>query len=130
MAQLKQRSYSEGAGDSLFASNGVKSIPADGYTLAASVVGVLPRGLPLKQGATAFELTPVTADEDVTVGILADETDVTIGRAAAVYQEGEFNKYAVQRALTAFESSAKVDGLALLARDRGIYFKDVIKSVV
>ncbi len=126
---LQKRTYTEAAGDSLFASNGVKSIPADGYTLAAAVTGVLPRGLPLKQGATAFELVPAAADADAVVGVLADETDVTVSRAVAAYQEGEFNKYAIQRALTAYGSEATVDGLTLLARNRGIYFKDVIKSV-
>lgn len=126
---LQKRTYSESAGDSLFAANGIKSIPADGYALAAAVTGKLKRGFPLKQGATAFELTPVTADADVVVGILADDADVTISRAVAAYQEGEFNKYAIQRALTEYASAATVDGLTLLARDRGIYFKDVIKSV-
>jgi len=129
MAQLQVRKYATEAGDSLFAATGVKSIPADGYTLAAAVTGKLVRGTPLIQGATPFELTVPASATDQIVAILADNTDTTIGRAIAAYEEGEFNKYAVQRALDAAEIVLSVDDLTIKARTKGIYFKDVIKSV-
>lgn len=130
MTIIRQGSYAYGDNDSLFAANGVKSIPADGYTLASGLTGALLRGFPLKQGATAFELTPVTADADQVVAILAEDvanaaTDLPI----VAYQEGEFNKYAIQRALEAAESTATVAGLTIKARAQGIYFKDVVKGV-
>ena len=130
MTILRQGSYTYGNDDSLFAANGVKSIPADGYSLASGLTGVLMRGFPLKQGATAFELTPVTADADEVVAILAEDvanaaTDLPI----VAYQEGEFNKYAIERALNAATSAATVAGLTIKARTNGIYFKDVVKGV-
>lgn len=126
---LKPRKYSETVGDSLFAATGVKSIPADGYTLAAAVTGVLVRGTPLKQGATARELLPVAAAEDQVVAILADTTDTTVTKAVAVYEEGEFNKYAIQRALDADSIALATADLEIKARMKGIYFKDVVKTV-
>ena len=130
MTILRQGSYTYGNDDSLFAANGVAAIPADGYTLGVGLTGALLRGFPLKQGATAFTLTPVTADADVVVAILAEDvanaaTDLPI----VAYQGGEFNKYAITRALTAASSAATVAGLTVKARVNGIFFKDVVKGV-
>jgi hypothetical protein len=130
MTILRQGEYTTTAGDSLFAANGVAAIPADGYTLATGLTGKLLRGFPLKQGATPFELTPVTADADVVVAVLAEDvanaaTDLPI----VAYQGGEFNKYAIERALTAAASTATVAGLTVKARVNGIFFKDVVKGV-
>lgn len=130
MTILRQGSHTDGSDDSLFAANGVAAIPADGYTLASGLTGALLRGFPLKHGATAFELTPVTADADQVVAILAEDvanaaTDLPI----VAYQGGEFNKYAIERALTAASSAATVAGLTIKARDSGIFFKDVVKGV-
>lgn len=130
MTILRQGSYTNANDDSLFAANGVAAIPADGYTLASSITGGLLRGFPLKQGATAFELRPVTADLEVVVAILAEDvantgTDLPI----VAYSGGEFNKYAITRALTAASSAATVAGLAVRARANGIFFKDVVKGV-
>lgn len=129
MAQLQVRKYTKDAGDSLFAATGVKSIPADGYTLASTVTGKLKRGTPLIQGATERELTVVAAETDQVVAILADDTDTAISKAVAVYEEGEFNKYAVGRALTAASIAVTTDQLEVKARMKGIYFKDVVKTV-
>ena len=130
MTILRQGSYSYGSDDSLFAANGIKSIPADGYSLASGLTGALMRGFPLKQGATAFELTPVTADADQVVAILAEDVaDAATDLPIVAYQEGEFNKYAIERALTAASSTATVAGLTVKARTHGIYFKDVVKGV-
>lgn len=120
---LKPRTYTNDAGDSLFAATGVKSIPADGYVLAAAVTGTLPRGTALKQGATAHELTILAAAEDQVVAILADDTDTAVSRAIAVYEEGEFNRYKVS-----FATGTYAD-YAVKARMKGIYFKDVVKTV-
>ncbi len=130
MTMIKQYSQAYGNDDSLFAANGVAAIPADGFTLATGLTGALLRGFPLKQGATPFELTPVTADADQVVAILAEDvanaaTDLPI----VAYQGGEFNKYAIERALTAATSAATVDGLTIKARDYAIFFKDVVKGV-
>lgn len=130
MTILRQGSYTYGNNDSLFAANGVAAIPADGYALASGLTGALLRGFPLKQGATAFELGPVTANADVVVAILAEDvanagTDLPI----VVYLGGEFNKYAITRALTAASSPVVVVGLTVNARVNGIFFKDVVKGV-
>lgn len=130
MTILRQGSYTYGNNDSLFAASGVAAIPADGYALASGLTGALLRGFPLKQGATAFELTPVTADTDVVVAILAEDvanagTDLPI----VAYQGGEFNKYAITRALTAASSTVTVAGLTVKAQVNGIFFKDVVKGV-
>ena len=53
-----------GAVNDIFAHTGVKSIPAGGYVLAASVTGVVKKGTPLIQGATDKELLVVSADAD------------------------------------------------------------------
>lgn len=129
MPHLTKRNYTQDAGDSLFAATGVKSIPADGYTLAAAVTGKLNRGTPLIQGATARELTIVAAADDQVVAILADDVDTAISKAVAVYEEGEFNKFAVGRALTASGNAITTAQLEVKARMKGIYFKDVVKSV-
>lgn len=130
MTILRQNTYKYGSDDSLFAANGIKSTPADGYTLAAGLSGELLRGMPLMQGADAQELTPVTADSDVVVAILAEDVkDASTDLPIVAYQEGEFNKYAIQRALEAAGSAATVEGLTIAARKEGIYFKDVVKAV-
>lgn len=130
MTMIRQGSYAYGNDDSLFAANGVAAIPADGFTLATGLTGALLRGFPLKQGATPFELAPVTADADQVVAILAEDvanaaTDLPI----VAYQGGEFNKYAIERALTAATSAATVEGLTIKARDYAIFFKDTVKGV-
>lgn len=130
MTIIRQNTFQYGNDDNLFAANGVAAIPADGFTLATGLTGGLLRGMPLKQGATAFELTPVTADADQVVAILAEDvlnaaTDLPI----VAYQGGEFNKYAIQRALTAAASAATVEGLTIKARAYAIFFKDTVKGV-
>ncbi|QHJ79158.1 MAG: hypothetical protein [Caudoviricetes sp.] len=120
---LKKTTYTNTAGDSLFAATGVKSIPADGYVLAAAVTGKLPRGTALKQGANARELTILAATTDQVVAILADDADTAVTRAIAAYEEGEFNRYKVT-----FATGTYAD-YAVLARMKGIYFKDVVKTV-
>lgn len=124
---LQKRVYTEEKGDSLFAATGVKSIPADGYSLPAAATGIIERGFPLKQGATARELTPATAAADQVVAILAETVDTTVSKAISVYEEGEFNKYAVQDVLTAAGATPTVADLEVKARMKGIYFKDIVK---
>lgn len=121
-----KKTYTTTAGDSLFAATGVKSIPADGYTLAAGLTGALPRGQALKQGATARELTPVTVAADQVVAILADgvEDASVVDTAISVYEEGEFNRYAIT-----FIDPLTYADFEVKARMKGIYFKDVIKAV-
>ena len=126
---LNKRTYTVDAGDSLFAANGVKSIPADGYELAASVTGQLKRGLPLIQGATPRELIPVATATDQVVAILADDTDADVTKGISAYQEGEFNRYAVLAAMEASSLAITYTDLEVKARMAGIYFKDVVKNV-
>ena len=126
---LAKKTYETATGDSLFAANGVKSIPADGYVLASTVTGKLKRGLPLKQGATASELLPVSAAADQVVGILADDTDADLSKGIVAYEEGEFNRYAINEALEASGISLTYSDLEVKARMKGIYFKDVVKTV-
>lgn len=130
MTIIRQNTFQYGDNDSLFAANGVAAIPADGFMLASGLTGALLRGMPLKQGASAFELTPVTADADQVVAILAEDvlnaaTDLPI----VAYEGGEFNKRAIQRALTAAASTATVEGLTIKARAYAIFFKDTVKGV-
>lgn len=130
MTKLRQGTYTYGSNDSLFAANGVAAIPADGYTLATGLTGAYLRGFPLKQGATPFELTPVVASADQVVAILAEDVEnAATDLAIVAYQGGEYNKYAIERALTAKASEATVAGLTIKARDSGIFFKDVVKGV-
>jgi hypothetical protein len=119
---LTKKTYAEPAGDSLFAATGVKSIPADGYKLPAAAATVLKRGQALKQGASARELTPVTAAADQVVAILADDIDPAVSKAISVYEEGEFNRYKV-----IFAAETTYADFEVKARMKGIYFKDVIK---
>lgn len=121
---LAKRVYTEATGDSLFAATGVKSIPADGYVLPTALTTKLKRGQALKQGATARELTPVETADDQVVAILADDTDAALSKGIAVYEEGEFNRYAVMFAETTTFADFEVK-----ARMKGIYFKDVVKTV-
>lgn len=125
---LQPQTYTEDFSDSLFAATGVKSIPADGYTLAATVTGKLLRGQALKQsdevGATARELEPVSAATDQVVAILAETVDTTATKAIAVYEEGEFNRYKV-----IFADTFTYADFEVKARMKGIYFKDVVQWV-
>lgn len=125
---LQPKTYTEDFSDSLFAATGVKSIPADGYTLAAAVTGTVLRGQALKQsddvGATARELEPVSAATDQVVAILAETVDTTETKAIAVYEEGEFNRYKV-----IFAEGLTYADFEVKARMKGIYLKDVVQWV-
>lgn len=130
MTIIRQGSFTIGNDDSLFAANGVVGIPADGYTLASGLTGQLLRGMPLKQGVTPFELTPVTANADATVAILAEDVaNAATDLAIVAYQGGEYNKFAIERALVASGSAATVEGLTITARSMNIFFKETVKGV-
>lgn len=115
-----------GAKNDIFAHTGVKSIPADGYTLAATVTGVVARGVPLKQGATAYELLPVSADTDEVVAIAAATVDTAVTKAMPAYEEGEFNANQISLVLPV---GTTIAGLRANATKHGIYFRDVVSPV-
>lgn len=115
-----------GAVNDILAHTGVKSIPAGGYVLAATVTGTVKRGMPLKQGATDKELIPVDASADQVVAIAAATIDVSVTRAMPAYEEGEFNAHIIAGLLPA---EATIAGLSVKARMHGIYFRDVVQPV-
>ena len=130
MTVLTQSTYKFGETDSLFAATQTAPVVADGFVLAAVLSGELLRGTPLIQGATPDELTPVTADSEEVVAILAENVaDASTDLGIVAYQSGEYNKFAIQRALDAASISATVDGLTIKARTNSIYFKTAIKAV-
>ena len=118
-----------GAVNDIFAHSGNKSIPADGYVIAASITGVITRGLPLKQGATQRELTPVAATTDLVVAVAAATIDLAVTKAMPAYEQGEFDRVQIQKAITARAIEVTTDDLAIKARSQGIFFRDVVKPV-
>jgi hypothetical protein len=117
--------YDIDAVNDIFAHGGRKSVPTEGYVLADSVTDPVEKGTPLKRGATAKELLPVSADADVTFAIAAAYVDPAKGIAIPAHEEGEFNANQIAKVLP---EGTTIEGLALTAA-RGIYFRDVIKAV-
>lgn len=122
----KTNTYETGAINDIFAHTGIKTAPSGGYILADAVTGEVKRGMPLKRGATAYELLPIEADADLVVAVAAATVDTEFTKAMPAYEEGEFNAHVIEGLLP---SGVTIAGLYANAAKQGIYFRDVVKAV-
>ena len=128
MTSLTQATIAKDTSVNLFASP-TRQVTPSAKKLATGLTGSYAIGFPLKQGADADTVTPVTAAADQVVAVLGEAVaDASTATIVCVYEEGNFNKYTVQAALTARSVAVTTADMAVKARMKGIDFSDVIKG--